>query len=362
MSRSEEAGGATVKCLIWDLDETVWRGSLAESSDVRLFDHAREAIVELDRRGILHAVCSRNDYDVAWPKLESLGLAEYFVAARIGWGAKSWSVREIADELGFAYDTIGFVDDHPAELAEVAFHLPQVRCYSASQIPALTDLPEFSPPVTNTATRRRTLYRDDARRLQARRDRGGTDDDFLRSLEAVLTVDHATPSDLDRLEELTARTGQMNATGVHYSRDTLAGLLGDPAHDVFVARLSDRFGDQGEIGLALMRRTAPVWHLRLLATSCRVIPYGVGTVLLRWLVDRAAAHGVHLVADIRPTGRNRMMAVAYGFAGFTRDPWSCRTALPPDDATPEVRRLHLVPTPQCPPATLRLVTPTEDPA
>jgi methoxymalonate biosynthesis protein len=84
--------------------------------------------------------------------------------------------------------------------------------------------------------------------------------------------------------------------------------------------MSDRFGPHGAVGIVLLARHARLWHLKLLATSCRVVAFGAGTVLLNWLTDQAAAAGVDLVADFRRTDRNRMMEVAYRFAGFTGDP------------------------------------------
>src|SRR5947209_249377 len=91
-----------VKCLVWDLDNTLWQGTLLEDDQVRLTDAVRKTVVELDSRGVLQSIASRNDHDQAWAKLEELGIAEYFVLPRIHWGAKSRSVREIADQLNFA--------------------------------------------------------------------------------------------------------------------------------------------------------------------------------------------------------------------------------------------------------------------
>jgi methoxymalonate biosynthesis protein len=122
---------ATVKCLVWDLDNTLWQGTLAEDDQVSLTSSTRELIITLDARGILQSVASKNDHDHAWARLEEFGVAEYFVLPHIGWAAKSESVRAIADGLNFDYRTVAFVDDQPTERAEVSFHLPDVRCYPA---------------------------------------------------------------------------------------------------------------------------------------------------------------------------------------------------------------------------------------
>jgi methoxymalonate biosynthesis protein len=351
-----------VKCLVWDLDNTLWQGTLLEDGEVRLPDAIRAAIVELDARGILQSVCSRNDHDLAWARLEELGIAEYFVLPEIGWGPKSQAVRRIADGLNFAHRAIAFIDDQPAERAEVAFHLPEVRCYPAEDALALTGLSEFCPAVSTVDSRhRREMYQAGFRREAERSAFDGPDEEFLRSLDLVMHIGRATEEELTRVEELTLRTSQMNATGVHYPDRTLRGLLADPGHEVLVTSLTDRFGPHGAVGVLLLEKHPTVWHLKLLATSCRVVAFGAGSVILSWLVDRAAGAGVHLVADFRRTDRNRMMEVAYRFAGFDEAPCACRSAVHAVGAETgggeEVERLHLAAVPQPASTTIRLLAP-----
>jgi methoxymalonate biosynthesis protein len=115
----------------------------------------------------------------------------------------------------------------------------------------------------------------------------------------------------------------MNATGVHYCATTLRGLLADPRYEVLVVTLTDRFGPHGAVGILLLekypawKKHPRVWHLKLLTTSCRVISFGVGSTILNWLINQAALAHAHLVADFRDTDRNRIMEIAYRFAGFS---------------------------------------------
>ncbi|WP_457030732.1 HAD-IIIC family phosphatase [Kitasatospora sp. P5_F3] len=344
----------TVKCVVWDLDNTLWKGTLLEGDDVVIDDQVHRTMVDLDSRGILQAVASKNDHGPAWQRLEELGVAQYFVLARIGWGPKSSSVREIADELKFAHHTIAFVDDQPAERAEVAFHLPEVRCYPAESVSELLTLPEFTPAtVTVDSRRRRQMYQANVRRQAEQESFDGPSEEFLRSLDLVMEIGRATAGDLSRVEELTLRTSQMNATGVHYSDADLRALLDDARHEVLAVTMSDRFGSHGAVGVALVETGPAVWHLKLLATSCRVVSFGAGATVLNWLVNEAATAGVHLVADFRPTARNRIMEVAYRFAGFTDQRCACLAELPPSDGG-RTQRLHITPVPRPAPGTLRL--------
>jgi methoxymalonate biosynthesis protein len=205
---------ALVKCLVWDLDNTLWQGTLLEDPDVRIPSEIREVISTLDSRGILQSISSKNDYDHAWERLKQLGVADYFVHPQVGWGRKSDAVLHIAEQLNFATGTIAFIDDQPAERAEVAFRSPEVRCYTADQALALPGLAEFSPEVvTIDARRRRQMYQAGFRRDAERESFPGPDEEFLRSLELVMTIKRADEDDLSRVEELTLRTSQMNATG-----------------------------------------------------------------------------------------------------------------------------------------------------
>jgi len=351
-----------VKCLVWDLDNTLWQGTLLEDAEVRLPDEVRDVIIELDSRGILQSIASKNDHDLAWKRLEDLGVAEYFLVPQISWGRKSDAVATIAKELSFALTTIAFIDDTPTERAEVTYHAPEVRCYTEQDVLSLVGLPEFSPEVvTVDARRRREMYQANTLRTAEKDSFNGPDEDFLRSLDLVMEIKRADEDDLSRVEELTLRTSQMNATGVHYSDAELRGLLADPDHEVLTITLTDRFGPHGAVGVLLLGRGHPeVWHLKLLATSCRVVTFGAGTVLLNWLVDQAAQAGAHLAADFRPTDRNRMMEIAYRFAGFTQDPCACQRGIArsaDDDVRGDIQCLHLVPASREGPTTMRLVSP-----
>lgn len=345
-----------VKCLVWDLDNTLWEGTLLEDPDVKLKDEIRDVITTLDSRGILQSVASKNDHDLAWKRLEEFGVAEYFVHPRIGWGRKSDSVCDIAEQLSFALNAIAFIDDLPSERAEVVFRAPEVRCYPAEQAASLLGLPEFSPEVvTVDARRRRQMYQASFRRDAERESFAGPDEDFLRSLELMLSIKRADEEDLSRVEELTLRTSQMNATGIHYSDATLRDLLADPGHEVLTVTLTDRFGPHGAVGVMLLAYHPQVWHLKLLATSCRVVSFGAGAVILNWLIDQAGRAGVHLAADFRRTDRNRMMDIAYRFAGFADDPCACLARFGP--ARDGTQSLHMVAGPRPAPATMRIVSP-----
>ncbi|WP_326654676.1 MULTISPECIES: HAD-IIIC family phosphatase [unclassified Streptomyces] len=307
----------TVKCVVWDLDNTVWDGVLLEDGDVKLRPGVAEVIRTLDERGILHSVASRNDHDAALAKLQEFGLAEYFLYPQINWGNKSDSVKAVAEAINIGIDTLAFVDDQPFERDEVAHTHAQVLCIDALDAERIPQLPQMRPRfVTADSRERRHLYRADAQRKQAEETHQGTDEDFLASLDMRFTISAAKERDLQRAEELTVRTNQLNATGYTYSYEELDAFRRSPGHDLLVAGLQDTYGSYGKIGLALVQRGDAVWTVKLLLMSCRVMSRGVGSVLLGHLIRSAHEAGVKLQAEFVPTSRNRTMFVTYKFSGF----------------------------------------------
>ncbi|WP_435975652.1 HAD-IIIC family phosphatase [Streptomyces sp. Qhu_M48] len=315
MTASQEP--PTVKCLVWDLDDTLWDGVVLEGDDPPPFPHTERTLKTLDSRGILHAAVSRGDHDAATAHLDATGLGEWFCAARIGWGDKSTAVRRIAETLNIGLDTIAFVDNDPVERAEVAAALPMVRCYPADLAAHLPARPEFRPAhVTAEAAGRRELYRTEWRRRQAEEEAGGDRRAFLASLGLVMEIAPATEDDLARASELTVRTHQLNSTGLIYGEEELRRLSTAPDHQVRLARLRDRFGDYGIVGLSVTELTPTESVLRLMLMSCRVASRGAGELMLAHLVRQARAEGRRPVTHFVPTAVNRTMLVTLRFAGY----------------------------------------------
>src|SRR5438105_10164366 len=149
-----------VKCVAWDLDNTLWEGTLLEDGPdgCRLRPEVRALIERLDERGILQTAVSKNDHDDAWAVVERLGLQDYFLYPAINWGQKSANLKQIAERLNIGIDTFAFVDDSPFERAEVAAALPMVRVYSPEQLAGLLERPELDVPVTEMSRKRRLSY------------------------------------------------------------------------------------------------------------------------------------------------------------------------------------------------------------
>lgn len=307
-----------LKCVVWDLDNTIWDGILAESDDVKLKHGIKEIIFELDSRGILNSIASKNNHEDAIKKLEEFGIEEYFLYPEINWNPKSTSISRIQKNLNIGIDTIMFIDDQPFELDEVKAVHNEVEVFNGDNYIDILSFDRLNPRfITVDSQKRRQMYQEDIKRKVIEESFEGTPEAFLASLNLHFVISPAIEEDLKRAEELTHRTHQLNATGVTYDYNELLSFLNSDKYRLYICELTDRYGSCGKIGLALVEIKEEYWHLKLLLMSCRVMSRGVGTVLLSYIMQEAKENGRKLLADFKRTDKNKQMYIAYKFANFS---------------------------------------------
>ncbi len=306
-----------IKCVVWDLDNTLWDGILSEDTQIYMKENVLSIIEELDSRGILQSISSKNDRDIAINKLKEFGIEEYFIYPQINWGPKSDSINKIAESINIGLDSIAFIDDQTFELEEVKFSYPEVSCIDASKIYSILEMDEMKPLfITEDSKKRRILYMNDIERNKFEENFNGTKEEFLASLNMKLKISKAREEDLKRVEELTVRTNQLNTTGYTYSIEELEKFIFSSKYNLLVVGLDDKFGTYGKIGLVLLEIEEDCWTINLFIMSCRVISRGVGNIVLKYILNLAKDNNVKLKAKFVPTSRNKMMYITYKFAGF----------------------------------------------
>jgi FkbH-like protein len=306
-----------IKCVVWDLDDTLWEGTLLEDGQIRLRQEVPDIVKALDGRGILQSIASRNDYGSAMEQIKAFGLSEYFLYPQINWNSKAASIRTIADQINIGLDTVAFIDDQPFERDEVSFSLPEVLCIDTTDLGGLLDREELQPRfVTEDSVRRRLMYLSDRERQKAEEDFVGPKEAFLATLEMVFTIARASEQDLKRAEELTVRTHQLNTTGYTYSYEELNHFRQSREHLLLIAALDDKYGTYGKIGLVLIECLDSLWTIKLLLMSCRVMSRGIGAVMINHIRNEARKAGVCLQAELILNDRNRMMYMTYKFNHF----------------------------------------------
>lgn len=328
--------GATRKCLVLDLDHTLWDGVLGEDGPDGIaaagtlrgeaFGAFQKCVKQLSSQGVLLAVSSKNDQESVERVLAyhpDLVLRERdFVAVHANWEPKDGNLAGIARQLGLGTDALVFADDSPAERAQVRHGLPGVAVVPLGEDPAthvarlLADGWFDTMSLTEEDRARTGEYR--ARRERRELHAGaGSHEEFLRELDLRLEVGPPRPHEFARVSQLTLRTNQFNLAGGGHPEAVLSALAADPGRLLLAARSGDRFGDNGLTGAALLTVSEGRWHLDNLWLSCRVLGRGIEQAFLAILLSRARRLGLNTVsARYAPTVRNHRARDFYPSCGF----------------------------------------------
>jgi FkbH-like protein len=367
------ARGLARKCLVLDLDNTLWGGVVGEDgpAGVRVGpgDPVSEAFLDFQRRikalesrGVLLALCSKNNpADVrevfaARPEMP-LRLAD-FAAVEVSWEPKHEGLRRIAAELNIGLDALVFLDDNPAEVSLIEQQLPAVKAVALPADPALyvgvlDGLTDFEKAaILEDDLQKTDQYRQNRERRDLERQAGDLAD-YLASLETELLLRRATPADLSRAHQLFSKTNQFNVTTRRYALADLEAFAAGPDSELWLAAARDRFGDLGVIGACLLRGAcrlrgegrAPspedggVLEIDSFLLSCRALGRGIESAVMNHLKQRFEESGAaELRARFHPTPKNAPAAGFFEKQGFRLveegPDGAQRFALGRDEATP----------------------------
>ena len=329
--------GRSAKALVVDLDNTLWGGVIGEDGmhGIKLgaeypgsaYQALQRALLDLHRKGILLAVCSKNDPDDAMEALRNhpgmLLRPEKFAAMRINWSDKAQNLREVASELNIGTDALAFLDDNPVERAQVRAALPEVIVIELPRDPSqyadvVRDSPFFERLTLSQEDLQRTaLYA--AERERSRVEQSFTSkQDFFRSLEQEAEIAPVERASLARVAQLTQKTNQFNATTRRYSEQQIAEIAARPHWQVFSMRVRDRYGDHGLVGVAITRDDGDSCEIDTFLLSCRVIGRNLETALLSHLAEAARARGLTSIKGwFFSTKKNAPAKDFYAQHGFT---------------------------------------------
>jgi len=288
-----------VKCVIVDLDNTMWKGIVrdvgVENLEVRS-DKERfhwNVLSILYARGILIGVISKNDPHIEKdirafiePHLASM----QFVCFRLNWKDKWENLLEVQQQLDIGLDSIVFIDDSQFEREQMKAMLPEVRVCDENIFEQLLYLPEFQPEFITKESRGRTkFYLQEGRRkeVQSTSTRG----DFLKECEFKINVKTMEPYEVDRVTELIQRTNQLNTSIKRYAKEQIIAFGRDSDYDVFTVYVSDKFGDYGLVGVCIGVSRQDIYEIDTLLFSCRVMSRSVEDYTLTSVLNYALSEG-----------------------------------------------------------------------
>ena len=326
------------KCLVLDLDNTLWGGVLGEDGvdgiqlggdyPGKAYTYWQQALLQLSRTGVILTVCSKNnEADVleAWDKNPFMVLKrEHFSATRINWNDKASNIAAIADELNIGLDSMVFIDDNPTERELVKQLLPQVEVPDFPEKPYQL-MPFFKQlveryfriyTVTSEDLAKAEQYQANALR-RAEQSRFADLDEYLYSLDIQIDVIPADEHNLPRIAQMTQKTNQFNLTTRRYTEADVQQRL-DQGWLVYCMRVSDRFGDSGITGTIFLKPFGDNGvNIDTLLLSCRILGKGIEDAFVKTVLNLLRLDGYReLTADYLPTAKNGQTADFYDRMGM----------------------------------------------
>lgn len=334
--------GRTCKALVCDLDNTLWGGVIGEDgmAGIRLDQEhpggahrgLQRAILDLFERGIILAVNSKNNEADAMEAITGhpgmLIKPDQFACFRINWQDKAQNLREIAKELNIGVDALAFIDDNPVERQRIRQELPEVTVIELPADPygyaaAVRDCPVFERLSLSAEDRVRGRMYAEQRLRSELMEEATSLEDFYRSLDMRVEIAGVTPMTLGRIAQLTQKTNQFNLTTRRYSEAEIEAFAASAGSRVFSIRVADRFGDNGIVGVAVLKMggegAARACEVDALLLSCRVIGRTIETAFLAHLAEEARRAGcARLWGWFLPTKKNAPAKDFYAQHGFVK--------------------------------------------
>ncbi|MGH9403384.1 MAG: HAD-IIIC family phosphatase [Terriglobia bacterium] len=330
--------GKSKKCLVLDLDNTLWGGVIGDDGVQNLIlgrDHpVGEAFVDfqgyvknLQRRGVILAVCSKNDAENAkegFSHPDSVLKLDDFASFKANWSPKPDNIREIATELNIGLDSIVFVDDNPAERAFVGEQLPDVAVPDVgadiSRFAEVLEQEQYFEvdKVVQDDLSRSNYYSSNAQRIACQPSFSNYGE-YLASLEMTAEIGLFLPVYLERITQLINKTNQFNLTTRRYTGAEVEAISRDPAFIPLYGRLSDRFGDNGLVSVLIARIFHETVEVDLWLMSCRVLNREFELAMFDALIEECKSRGIGKITGVYiPSKKNSMVAGHYASLGFTR--------------------------------------------
>lgn len=328
---------APAKCLVLDLDNTLWGGVLGDDGPEgiavgddypgNVFKDFQATLLGYYHKGFLLAIASKNDQQLVTETLEThpemLLKADHFSVVKASFGAKAEALQQIAAELNIGVDALVFVDDNPLERAQIRQALPSVRVVELPTDPmgyraALLATVDLDRARFSAEDRKRSeMYQAEGLRRKFRQ-ATQTVEQFLASLEMVAEVGLAGGQTLERIHQLIGKTNQFNLTTRRHTLEQVRAMMGSPDHRVAWLRLKDRFSDMGLVCVGIIARAADdTWEIDTLLMSCRVMGRGVEVAFLAYLAELARSEqAARLRGVYQQTRKNKPVVAFYPDHGF----------------------------------------------
>ncbi|MCX8044612.1 MAG: HAD-IIIC family phosphatase [Desulfobacterota bacterium] len=277
-----------IKLVIWDLDETFWKGTLSEGP-VAYIQKNHDIVIELSRRGIINSIVSKNTFEDAQKVLEEQGIWDYFVFPRIAWQPKGKLIADLIEQIQLRPENVLFIDDNHLNRIEAEHYNPGIQTAGPEILDTLLDH-EACRGKNDKALSRLKQYKVLEQKARDQQTHSGSNEDFLRSCDIKVRIGRDCAAHAERLVELINRTNQLNYTKKRLTREEFERLCEDPQIDKAYIQVSDRYGDYGICGF--YARTDH--RLEHFVFSCRILHMGVE----HWVYHRLGCPALDITGEV----------------------------------------------------------------
>ena len=331
--------GTTKKCIVLDLDNTLWGGVVGEDGfeNIKLGDDPigrsfvefQKRLLALNQRGIILAINSKNNFDDAIKVVKEhpnmILREENFGCIKINWNDKVTNLYEISRELNIGLDSFVFFDDDPINREFIKKQLEQVLVIdlpsdSAKFAHVLTEMNVFeSLKITDEDVKRKDMYLGQRKRVEFEHKIGDINE-FLKQMNIQVTIKKADNFLVPRISQLTLKTNQFNLTTKRYQQEQISSFSDDKNYVVECIEVSDKFGNNGITGAYIIKKKETEWIIDTFLLSCRIIGRGVEDAMLSQLIERAKRENIKKIkGEFIPTAKNKPAENFYKEFGFKEE-------------------------------------------
>jgi len=332
--------GITKKCIVLDLDNTLWGGVIGEDGfdNIKLGDNPvgrsfvefQKRLLALNKRGIVLAINSKNNFDDAIKVIQkhpNMILRENnFACVKINWDDKVENLQKIAEELNIGLDSLVFFDDDPINQEYVRESLPEVLVVeipkdSSQYSQIITEMKDFDVlKITDEDTKRSGMYLGQKKRKELQ-SKVGNFNEFLKQMNIEVNVKKADSFSIPRISQLTLKTNQFNLTTKRYQEEEVSKFSSSDDKIVECVQVSDKFGDNGITGTYIIeKKNNEEWIIDTFLLSCRIMGRGVEEIMMNQIIENAKLAGIKRIkGEFVPTAKNKPAENFYQNLGFQKE-------------------------------------------
>lgn len=309
-----------IKCVIWDLDNTIWKGNLKENKKVILKPKIIEILKNLQDKGIIQSIASKNYKDIAISKLKELNIEQYFVMPQIYYIPKKILVEKILNFINIDEEFVTYIDDDEFERNEIKKYFPNINIYKAENyMDFLTD-EKFQINLITEDSRKRTEYlKTKEKRLNAEKDFIGLKEKFMKDANTKIIMHKFSEKNSERVIELIERTNKYNNIGKGIiNNDYLLKYIDKEFGNIIVIEMNDKYGQYGTIGAMLFRIRKKKMFIDIFGISCRVLGRGIPISIFSCIINKLFEEKkiTEVICKIKYTKKNRESIVLLNLLEF----------------------------------------------